>query len=156
MLLSEFIALLNLKSKIYITYTDIASALKKSRSNISSRVKNQSEITLSEVKKIQDYFGINIIIKIDENNYLSSNTFDRIRNDEVIKNYSFLGLKLNIIQEKLNYFDIDMAKILNMTEDRYFQIKLGELDLTIKELFYLISRVDVSLDWLFKVPIDFA
>lgn len=156
MLLFEFIELLRAKSKRRITFAEIGRALILSRSNISLRIKNKSEITLSEVKKIQDYIGINIFVRIDGTKHISSHTFERIKNDDVLKNYNFIGFKLTIIQDKLDYLDKDMAKILNMSEERYVHIKIGKIELTIKDIFRLISRVDVSLDWFFKVPIDVA
>ena len=45
-------------SKVKISQADIATALGTTRSNISLRIKNNSEATYQEIKKIEDFFSI--------------------------------------------------------------------------------------------------
>lgn len=143
-------SLQNLTNK-KISLTDIARALDVSRSNISLRAKNNSEVTVTELEKVQDFFKANIYSRIDNKNYcLSSNTLERIKDDTLADNFKFLGNKLGIIQDNLEYLDKDMAKLMNISEDRYIEIKSGNGNINLKELAKLISRIDVSLDWLLK------
>lgn len=59
-----------------ITQADIANALKKTRANISLRIKNKSEVTISELEIIENYFNVKLFNEIkDVNCNLTNNDF---------------------------------------------------------------------------------
>lgn len=57
-----------------ITYTEIGKGLNTGRSNISLRAKNSSELSVSEVKRLEKYFNLDILNKI--NNVTGNNLID--------------------------------------------------------------------------------
>jgi len=73
MKLDELLNLLSKKTGNYINQSHLAEALGVTRQTISNRIKNESQVTVSELKKIEDFFNINIfsnnenddIIRID-------------------------------------------------------------------------------------------
>lgn len=134
-----------------ISLSDIARALDVSRSNISLRAKNNSEVTVSELETVQNYFGVRIFVLTSDNNFiLSSNTNERIKDDSIVEKYELFGHRLSDIQDNLEYLDKDMAKLIGISEDRYRKIKLGKIEITGIELAKLAGRVDISLDKLIK------
>lgn len=64
----------NLTNKSKISYTEIAKALGTGRANISLRAKNKSELTLTELKRIGNYFNVDLLNKL--------NNINKMENDE--------------------------------------------------------------------------
>ena len=71
MKLDELLNLLSKKTSNYINQSHLAEALGVTRQTISNRIKNESQVTVSELKKIEDFFNINI--------------FSNIENDDIIR-----------------------------------------------------------------------
>ena len=71
MKLDELLNLLSKKTGNYINQSHLAEALGVTRQTISNRIKNESQVTVSELKKIEDFFNINI--------------FSNIENDDIIR-----------------------------------------------------------------------
>lgn len=121
------------------------------RQTINTRIKNCSEVTVTELLNTQEYFKRKIILFYDENDVqISSNTFKQINNEQVLINYEFFGHRLAHLQDELGYLDKAMARLMDMDEKRYMRVKLGKEAATALELARLASRVDVSLDWLIQ------
>lgn len=59
--ISELQTLLITLTKRNISQTDIAKAFGTTRSNISLRMKNKSEVSSEELKKVEQYYGISIL-----------------------------------------------------------------------------------------------
>lgn len=55
----------NLTNRSKISYTEIAKALGTGRSNISLRAKNKSELTITEIKRIENYFNVSLLNKLN-------------------------------------------------------------------------------------------
>lgn len=57
----------NLTNLNKITYTEIGKGLGTGRSNVSLRAKNGSELNISEVKRLEKYFNVEILNKLNNN-----------------------------------------------------------------------------------------
>lgn len=117
------------------------------RQTVHTRIKNNSEVTVSELLNAQKYFGKKLVLFTDEKN---TNTLQPKDNEQILKNYEFFGHRLAEVQEELGYLDKAMARVMGIDEKRYIRIKLGKEDATTEQLVRLASKVDVSLDWLVK------
>lgn len=70
MKLDELITLISKKTGTYINQSTLAEGLGVTRQTISNRIKNSSQVTVSEIKKIEEYFNIKVF---DDNSYSSEN-----------------------------------------------------------------------------------
>lgn len=55
-----------------VTQTDIAHALNKDRSNINTKAKKGTELKLSEIRQIEEYFNVNLTTNQHQNNNKSN------------------------------------------------------------------------------------
>ena len=65
MKLDELLNLLTKKTSNYINQSHLAEALGVTRQTISNRIKNESQVTVSELRKIEEFFNINIFSNIE-------------------------------------------------------------------------------------------
>lgn len=134
-----------------ISRSKIAKILNTSRQNINKKFKNpeKSEVTVSDIEKIQSHLGVKIFVRADDkNNYFSSNTLEL--KDTQFKEHPTLGHRLTQIQEENGFQNKAMAKFMQIDESRYRHIVSGDISPTAQELLNLASKIDVSLDWLIK------
>lgn len=68
MKLDELLAILSKKTESYVNQSLLAESLGVTRQTISNRIKNESQVTVSELKKIEDFFGISLFNNSDYNN----------------------------------------------------------------------------------------
>lgn len=121
------------------------------RQTVHTRIKNCSEVTVTELLNAQEYFQTKLVTFADEDNvYISSNTLQPKENEQILGNYQFFGQRLDKVQEELGYLDKAMGRLMGVDEKRYMRIKLGKEEATVEQLVRLASKVDVSLDWLIK------
>lgn len=57
-----------------ITQTEIANALNKDRSNICNKAKRGTELKVSEIESIEQYFNVNLFTNLQQNSISSENT----------------------------------------------------------------------------------
>lgn len=70
MKLEELLTIISQKTGNYVNQSMLADSLGITRQTVSNRIKNESQVTVSELKKIEDYFSITLFNnsnKIDEN-----------------------------------------------------------------------------------------
>ena len=72
MKLDELLKIISNKSGQYVNQSLLAEALGITRQTVSNRIKNESQVTVSELKKIEEFFGIALFndISKDENNVI--------------------------------------------------------------------------------------
>lgn len=149
MLLREFKDTLQNLKKHKITNEYFANLFGTTSQNISKRIKNDSEITLSELEIIQKDSGIILYAKVDDNNInISENSLDRQNDTTIPEKAHKFGYRLAEIQDKHEYLDKDMAKLLRISEEEYIDIKMGDVQPDINVLNRIKQCFKVSVDWL--------
>lgn len=126
-----------------ISQTEIGKVVDIDRAGANKRAKRNSKFKPSEIEKIEEHFDIKL-----KDAHISTNSWEQIDNEQVLKNYESFGNRLAFLQDELGYLDKAMARIMGTDEKRYMRIKCGDEDATTEELARLASKVDLSLDWL--------
>lgn len=149
MLLREFRDTLQNLTKRKITNEYLGGLFGTSSQNISKRIKNDSEVTVSEIEIAQADCGVIIYSRLD-NKELSivTNTLDRQNDTTIPQKAERFGYRLAELQDKHEYLDKDMAKLLKISEEEYIDIKLGDEEPDIKILIRLKQLFKISIDWL--------
>lgn len=131
----------NLISNFKITQMSIANVLNLSRQTMSKRVKLNTEVSVSELQKIENYFGVSL--------YKSGNNSGERQNDTSIPDkVQNFGQRLTEIQDKNEYLDIDMAKLLNISREQYNDIVNGNKTPDLNTLNRIKQCFKISIDWL--------
>lgn len=103
-----------------ITQEELGKALGTGRANISLRIKNNSELTLPEIKKIEKYFGVNYtefhILDLEEINKLNADTVQITYRPDV---FLSAGYGVEVLDETKETMTLD-ARLL--TTERGYRI----------------------------------
>lgn len=115
---------------------DIANALNTSKSNISQKFINNSEVSVSELLKVQDYFGVKIFVKIDE-----------LANcDSTLAGFKTFSERLNYLMAENNLTVDKLAKDLGVSESLIEKLGLGKAEPDLKILQKLKAYFKVTID----------
>lgn len=128
-----------INKKIYLS--DFGKVLDLSRSNISKRAQNNSEVTVTELQLIEKYYGVSVYKS-------SANTGERQNDTTVKERVSHFGERLGDLQDQHEYLDKDMAKLLKISEEDYIDLKLGDIEPDLTILNRLKQCFKVSIDYL--------
>lgn len=125
-----------------ISQAKIGDILATTRSNINQKFNNpKSEVTVSELQKIENYFGVHIYTpKIF--------TFERQNDTTVDEKSSQFGKRLVELQAKHNFLDREMAKLLDITERTYLALVVGKKQPDLGILNRIKQNFKVSIDYL--------
>ena len=76
------------------------------------------------------------------------NTLERQNDTTVKERVSHFGERLGELQDKHEYLDKDMAKLLKISEEDYIDLKLGDIEPDLEVLNRLKQCFKVSIDYL--------
>lgn len=125
-----------------ISQAKIGDILSTTRSNINQKFNNpKSEVTVSELQKIENYFGVHIYKP-------QIFTYERQNDTTVDEKSSQFGKRLVELQAKHNFLDREMAKLLDITERTYLALVVGKKQPDLGILNRIKQNFKVSIDYL--------
>lgn len=126
-----------------ITQTEIGKALGTGRSNINFRLKNNSKVKIEEIKKLEDYFKVNLF-DIPDGGFTNPNQFV---DGEGFENSTEI---INRINEFRNNKNIDIEEFCKkMSLEPYLCLKYEEpSNLSLRYVQKISENFNISLDWL--------
>lgn len=146
MLLREYKELVEEISHYKVTNTYIGKVLNTSSQNISKRIKNNSELTTTELSKLESAFGV---FHFDEKEFNSTNSLKR-RPKNISAAFSTWGTRLEKVQIANSLTEKEMAEILNISQSLYGEILCNEANPSIDLIKSIVENFDVDLNWLFS------
>ena len=125
-----FDTLENLTNKKF-SQSEIAEILDCKRANISKRAKNNSEITVSELQTIENFYGLSLYPN-------KTNSLDRHFDANIKAKQEACGHRICEIRDKNNLSSFQMAGLLNISEKALPDLRV---------LNNLKQNFKVSIDW---------
>lgn len=116
---------------------DIARALDTSKSNISQKFINNSEVTVSELLKVQDYFGVKIYVKNNEGAGMHP-----------LAQYKTFGERLNYLMGENNLTVEKLSELSGIAESTIEKLGLDKIEPDLKTAKKLKGIFHISLDLL--------
>lgn len=147
MLLRDFRDTLQNLTKRKITNEYLGNLYGTTSQNISKRIKNNSQITVEEVEIAQADCGVTVYARTDDKNIsIVANTGERQNDMTVYERLEKFGDRLTELQDKHEYLDKDMAKLLKISEEEYIELKLGDVGPDLNILNRLKQCFKISID----------
>lgn len=138
---NELQAILQNLTNKKISLAEIGRILGLTRSNISKRAQSKSEVTVSELKKIEEHLGISI--------YQSGVYSGERQNDTAVdEKSSQFGLRLSELQAQHNFLDREMAQLLKISEKDYGRLVVNKIQPDLDILNRIKQNFKVSIDYL--------
>ena len=145
MLLKEYKDSLQSLVNYKITNSMLGEVLNTTSQNISKRIKGNSELTVSELSKLEQAFGV---FHFDEPETKKFNSLNRQKSN-ISEAFSTWGTRLCKIQAKNSLSDEKMAEILEVSINEYDDIVADSPEPNFKLIRNIIENFDVDLNWLF-------
>ena len=138
---NELLELLEKRTGKRVTGSKLAEIFETTRQNIHKKINNGSEVTVSELQKVEEEFKVSLY---------KSGVYDGSRqNDtslgEKIKEF---GKRVAELQAQHNFLDREMATLLKISEKDYLKIVVGKVLPTIEVLSNIKRNFNVSIDYL--------
>ena len=124
-----------------ITQMSIANVLNLSRQAMSKRVKFDTEVTISELQAIENYFGVELY-------KTHAYSLERQNDTSVDEKSSQFGKRLSELQAKHNFLDREMAQLLKISEKDYLKLVVGKIQPDLNILNRIKQNFKVSIDYL--------
>ena len=112
-----------------------------SRAAVSKRAQLRSDIGVSELIKIENYYGISLYKSCLKNG-------DRQNDISIFDKFLQFGNRLTLLQEKHNFLNSEMAKLLEISESDYISLILGKIKPDINIINNIKRNFKISIDWL--------
>ncbi len=139
--ISEALETLHNLTKARIVKADIARALGVDPAALRRKEVAGIELKPNEIAKIESYFRLKLV----KPKYYTDERQNDLSIYEKIKKF---GDRLSNLQDKHEYLDKDMAKLLSISEDDYIDLKTGDVSPDINILNRLKQCFNVSIDYL--------
>lgn len=133
-----------------ISQTDLGIAMGNlKRQTVNTRIKNNSEVTVTELINAQAYYDAKLYVRTDnEDIQITENSGERQNDTQVEQKSSQFGKRLSELQAKHNFLDREMAKLLDINEKTYISIVVGKKQPDIAVLNRIKQNFKVSIDYL--------
>ena len=141
---NEFYARLILLTQLNnLTHVEIADCIGIKKGAIFSRATRNSKMKQEEVDLVEKKFNVDLSSIV-----ISNNSLKRQFDQKLSQKTENLGERINLLQEKNNLSDIQMAALLSISDKEYLSIKNSKTILSSQILFNLKQNFDISVDWL--------
>lgn len=146
MLLNHYKQTLQDMSHHKVTNTEIAKVLNTTPQNISKRIKTNSELTVAELSKLENTFGIFTYSKADVG---LSHSLEK-RKADFKEAFNTWGARLSKIALNAGLDEYKMADTLGISVDYYFDIVYNENNPKppLELIKTIVENFDVDLNWL--------
>ena len=133
-----------------ITQTELGTAMGNlKRQTVNTRIKNNSEVTVSELLNAQEYLNANIYMRSDDNSLRHVlNSGERQNDTTVDEKSSQFGKRLSELQAQHNFLDREMALLLKISENEYLKLLVGKRQPDLQVLNRIKQNFKVSVDYL--------
>lgn len=138
------LAILQYLTNTLITQKEVGLALNFTKGAINNRILRGGSFKPEEKKQIENHYGISF----SDFKEAAQNSLNRQNDETVFDRASQLGKRLSEIQDKHNFLDSEMAKLLKISEKDYMKIKLGKLQPDLDVLNEIKRNFVVDIDWL--------
>lgn len=136
-----FAKLIILTKRNDITHAEIGDCMKIERGAAFARAKRNSKVKDSEKERVEEKYDVDL-----SSISITDNSGERQNDTSIPSRAARFGYRLGDLQDKHEYLDKDMAKILRISEDEYIDIKCGDAEPDIQVLNRLKQCFKVSID----------
>lgn len=110
------------------------------QSTMSERAKRNSKFSPKEISILNDYYGINL--------YTSSTKLNINLNEKILDDENSQGKRLQKIRKILNLNQLDLCKLLNLSQQAISNIEEDKIFLHNEDLIILGKKLNINIDYL--------